>query len=134
MTLLRHAAALALVGWYLIAPPPLDPRTQSSGLFVDLSASVSKWDRLDTYESKAECEQRHREEVSKAKAEVETNDREVESYKRDTAELQQQKPYDFNKANALLIRGMTGMLKVQATQRKLLSRCVATDDPRLKEK
>ena len=58
----------------------------------------------------------------------------MESYKRDTDELQEQKPYDFNKANALLIRGMTGMLKVQETQRKLLSRCIATDDPRLKEK
>jgi len=42
----RHAAALALVGWYLMVPPTLDPRRQQSGLFVDLSAPLPKCDTV----------------------------------------------------------------------------------------
>ena len=46
----RHAAALALVGWYLMTPPPpFDP-----------SAPLSKWSRLgkpgkEEYASKEQC-------------------------------------------------------------------------------
>jgi hypothetical protein len=131
---LRHTAALALVGWYLMTPPTLDPRTQTSGLFVDPSAPLPKWDVTATYESKAECEQGHRERFSRVKAREQSDAAEADSVAREGAELKQQKPYDSEKANALLIRAMAGMLKVQANQREILSKCIASDDPRLKEK
>jgi hypothetical protein len=47
---LRHAAALALVGWYLIIPV--------SSKQADLNAPLSKWKRWETYNSadSAKCE------------------------------------------------------------------------------
>jgi len=40
----RHAAALALVGWYLMAPP-IRP-----GGGVDLKAPMSQWDQDDDFD------------------------------------------------------------------------------------
>src|SRR5580704_5850869 len=52
---LRHAAALALVGWYLISPPRVagsPPQWR-----IDDTAPVSRWDRGGTYFSNREkCE------------------------------------------------------------------------------
>jgi hypothetical protein len=53
----RHAAALALVGWYLMTPPPeLD---QASGKFnfgsVDLMMPLSGWTIEDSFDSVQEC-------------------------------------------------------------------------------
>jgi hypothetical protein len=48
----HHAAALALVGWYLVAPPalPYDPDK------VDESAPLSRWDVLTKVDSESQCE------------------------------------------------------------------------------
>jgi hypothetical protein len=129
---LRHTAALALVGWYLLAPPSIDPRTQTSGLFVDVSEALPKWDKLATYESKAECEQDHRTRFARVKAREQSDNAEADSVVREGNELNRQKPFDTTKANALLVRSMAAMLRVQANQRVILSECIATDDPRLK--
>ena len=42
---LRHAAALALVGWYLMVPPLSNP-----------SAPLSKWNLYRSYDTARECE------------------------------------------------------------------------------
>jgi hypothetical protein len=49
----RHAAALALVGWYLMVPPPI----AKNGLVED-SPSLSAWTRFGSrlYRSEHECE------------------------------------------------------------------------------
>ena len=49
---LGHAAALALVGWYLMTPPalPYDPDK------VDESAPLSRWDVQTKVDSKVQCE------------------------------------------------------------------------------
>jgi hypothetical protein len=47
---LRHAAALALLGWYLVVPPPLD----SSG--PDLHAPLSHWNQAQAFDTAAQCE------------------------------------------------------------------------------
>ena len=47
---LRHAAALALVGWYLMVPPSPSVYT------VDTKAPISKWIDFVTYESARQCE------------------------------------------------------------------------------
>lgn len=46
---LRHAAALTLVGWYLMIPPPQDfgaPR----------KTSLSQWDQVSAFDTAAACE------------------------------------------------------------------------------
>jgi hypothetical protein len=49
----RHVAALTLVGWYLMVPPPV----LHSSLPVDLDAPLSKWRLFSMHKSAAECEQ-----------------------------------------------------------------------------
>ena len=46
----RHAAALALIGWYLIVPP--DSTVPHS---VDAAAPISRWSRVATFESADDC-------------------------------------------------------------------------------
>jgi hypothetical protein len=41
---LRHAAALALVGWYLMVPPVFSPMGNHPRAFNNLNASLNKWD------------------------------------------------------------------------------------------
>jgi hypothetical protein len=52
---IRHAAAFALVGWYLISPPL---RNDAGGHVtgVDLTAPPSKWLSWKTFSSQADCE------------------------------------------------------------------------------
>jgi hypothetical protein len=52
---LRHAAALALVAWYLMVPPSIgsDDITWS----FDTDAPLTLWTRTATFSSKQECEQ-----------------------------------------------------------------------------
>ena len=49
---IRHAAALALVGWYLMTPPPLFHSTPD----VDLDAPLRKWTVYEALDSAQECE------------------------------------------------------------------------------
>jgi hypothetical protein len=90
----RHLAALALVGWTLMVPPP---RPVGDHFETNFYAPLSKWTRLRTFDLKSQCET------------------ERETY--------QQKP-----TGNLVI--MLGAAEAQATTKA--SKCVATDDPRLK--
>jgi hypothetical protein len=45
---LRHAAAFALVGWYLMIPP-------GSGSRVDIDAPLNKWSVFRSFDTAAEC-------------------------------------------------------------------------------
>jgi hypothetical protein len=45
----RHAAALALVGWYLITPP-----TSKNAIHDDLP--LSKWEKVGTLDTASQCE------------------------------------------------------------------------------
>ena len=94
---LRHAAALALVGWYLMVPPPV---VHSS--VRDLDAPLSKWGIFSTHDSAAECEQGL-----------------VAFYKLAKTELV---------ANPSDERDRIQFYQLESSQ------CIATDDPRLKEK
>jgi hypothetical protein len=47
----RHAAALALVGWYLLVPPPKSLCNQTA----DLHAPLSKWVTVEKYASAGTC-------------------------------------------------------------------------------
>ncbi len=54
---LSHAAALALVGWYLMVPPRnLHPFVKGDN--VDTAAPLSEWTHLASSDSAKECEAR----------------------------------------------------------------------------
>jgi hypothetical protein len=46
----RHAAALALVGWYPMIPP-------STGSEINIKAPIREWQQAGAYDTAAECEQ-----------------------------------------------------------------------------
>jgi hypothetical protein len=52
---LRHTAALALVGWYLMVPPPY-PHPFVKGSDFDIDAPISKWSIYSGHDSAKECE------------------------------------------------------------------------------
>jgi hypothetical protein len=54
---LHHAAALALVGWYLMVPPR-NPHPFIKGDYTDTAAPLSKWAHLASSDSAKECEAR----------------------------------------------------------------------------
>jgi len=53
----RHAAALALVGWYLMRPPLTQTGPDTYNLPPDTSAPLSKWtyQTVDHFDSEEEC-------------------------------------------------------------------------------
>jgi hypothetical protein len=105
----RHAAALALVGWYLMVPPMY--RTADGDLLIGLSRPLYNWTTSRTYDSAEECRQ-------------------------DAALLAQPKGGPQNKVFFFSTEGIVTNDDAAAVI-KLLTRhaqCIATDDPRLKEK
>jgi len=57
----RHAAALALVGWYLMVPPLKGD--SSSGYRADYDAPLSQWTVLSPFDSASPCDTQHRRDV-----------------------------------------------------------------------
>lgn len=49
----RHTAALALVAWYLMMPPP---RPVGDHFETNFHAPLSKWTRLRRFDLQSECE------------------------------------------------------------------------------
>jgi hypothetical protein len=108
----RHAAALALVGWVLLLPPLVLPRSEvrPEPLDVDRKAPLSEWIREDSFERAEDCEK-----ARKALPDEVRNQRSVViPGKMGAAEIEQ--------SHANLVRGAR------------YAQCVATDDPHLKEK
>jgi hypothetical protein len=50
---LRHAAALALTGWYLIVPPPVG--TREGAITPDIKAPISQWVQMGQYDNADDC-------------------------------------------------------------------------------
>ena len=50
----RHAAALALVGWYLMSPPVRQPKRESA--YLDEHAAYRDWKILHEFKTADECE------------------------------------------------------------------------------
>jgi hypothetical protein len=104
---LRHAAALALVGWYLMLPPT---RFDSSKVFqLRPRAPLSEWETVSSFDSAKDCET------------ARTN------YDLDDLYKQSQKPRYKDDLRPMLTRKDISALMGVAV-------CIATDDPRLKEK
>lgn len=90
---LRHAAALALVGWCLMIPPL--SRSSSGEIGSDFSRPLSEWFPVGVYDTEADC------------------DKEINA---------------MNQRAASMAREHRTMLSLSHAQ------CIASDDPRLKEK
>jgi hypothetical protein len=93
LTKLRHGTALALAGWYLIAPPvkPCPGECGADRQQIDLRAPLSRWQLIESFDSAEICKQ-----------------------------------YEVE----LKLTASTNIAWTRAHQ----SECIASDDPRLKEK
>jgi|HubBroStandDraft_6_1064221.scaffolds.fasta_scaffold220440_2 hypothetical protein len=103
----RHAAAFALVGWYLMVPPLTSPGSEK----YDTQAPLSRWQMLARFDSTAECTARQTQLMRDA-AIASLSPQELRSRGITTKE------YDAAKSRAFAEIGMY--------------RCVSSDDPRLK--
>jgi len=120
----RHAAALALVGWYLVWPHTLPNSTEPN-----LSLPLSQWARRGPLPSKSDCEDTRssglrrnddpaqREEVKK-------------QLPRLRAEIQREWPNQKMPPDSYFDKDYWDDLR----RMMKASRCIASDDPRLKEK
>ena|SRR5208337_381242 len=99
---IRHAAALALVGWYLMAPPF---HHKNTGVIdsVESEAPLSTWTLIDSFDTAAECRSGHEKNIA-----------------------------------AERLSGQSSHLSPEIEAVRVLAafhaQCIATDDPRLKEK
>jgi hypothetical protein len=99
---LRHATALALVGWYLMVPPLSDTG-------IDAQVPMAQWNISGSYDTASDCEA--------SKNRMDDMLRDPTQVARIKAEaLKEGKDWDPHRAIA----------------RSEASKCVATDDPRLK--
>jgi hypothetical protein len=97
----RHAPALALLGWYLMLPPA-DLKTCPAA-----DAPISKWDISQSFDTASDCE------TSRSR-----------SFNEVIHGLAQHQ-----------FKGTCGDAKMDPIAAQItLARCIATDDPRLKEK
>ena len=105
---LRHAAALALVGWYLMLPPFIrvapDPRAPGADRVApDSHAPLSKWFWSGSFDSVDDCERSQEKQIT-----------------------------ETQRRNSLKTSFPTRIDRDEMAFRE--ARCIAADDPRLKEK
>jgi hypothetical protein len=112
---LRHAAALAMMGWYLILPPmPMDSVTGIGPTAPD--APLSKWTIIESFDTAGDCEQRktsHEKDIMNELLKF----NEEGHWSINPSGYRDPK---YAKPVAILMRGMRAV-------------CIASDDPRLKQ-
>ena len=105
---LRHAAALALVGWYLMTPP-VSTSNDGNMAFVHSQAPIWQWKIGGTFGSTVDCE--------KATEKSQKN---------------AQRDEDIGLESAARMDANIGNRTIAAFEAACLMKCVSTDDPRLK--
>jgi hypothetical protein len=115
----RHAAALALAGWYLMMPPVDIP----TGRYVEV-APIASWRKLVEYDTFTRCENRRQDDLrfylSSLKG-PKLSDREVEGLDTMLDSENGWSPGTTRKIDAHMLQGYVSR------------RCISSDDPRLKE-
>jgi hypothetical protein len=101
----RHAAALAIVVWYLMIPPINHNK-------VDAHAPMSKWKKGVSFDSEKECDDSLKDAIANPMTEAEYRDAE----------------------KATLLAKMHPLSRSEMKKRTAESVCVSADDPRLKAK
>jgi hypothetical protein len=102
----RHAAALALVGWYLMVPPPEDVPYDRAG--ANIHGSLRYWTLERSFDSAKECEA----------GRLQTLDSKIQSAERLSRERRQTKQGHDEYIGRLKILYLSAV-------------CIASDDPRL---
>lgn len=112
---LRHATALAIVGWYLMTPPydSIISRGSLAYFLVHEDAPISKWNIVDSFDSAVAC---NNERLGKGRASM-------------TDFPPPEPPREPGEPS---LRPKT-LKQLQALQ-DWDAKCIGTDDPRLKEK
>jgi hypothetical protein len=126
---LCHVAALALVGWYLMVPPPyFEKYATSLGLWqVNEDAPISQWGTVRNYDSASECEQHRASAASAAAA-----DARIPAMKSATSEAQGKLAHKLLKELTDPSSRSDEVNKILIAKGLNIGRCIATDDPRLK--
>jgi hypothetical protein len=102
----RHAAALAIVAWYLMIPPI------GADYKVDARAPLLEWRKSVKFDSEKECEESLKDVIQHPTT-----------------------PDEYQAAaKATLKARMHPISQAEMTKRTAESQCVAADDPRLKAK
>ena len=107
MRMKPHAAALALVMWYLLAPPVRQPRNDEP--YLDEHAAYHDWKILHTFKTRDECDAGQQRVVKDAK-----NDK-LTSFSGGSSFVLDEDPKPW-------------------LEQQIEAECTATDDPRLKGK
>ena len=105
----RHSVALALVGWYLMAPPVRQPRNENDEPYLDQHAAYRDWEKIHTFKTRNECEAGQR---------------------RVTDDAITGKLTSFSGGSSFVLDEDPKPWLEQQTE----AECIATDDPSLKEK
>ena len=114
---MRHAAVLALVGWYLMGPP-LD--TKNGVIYFD--TPISAWSTAGVFDAAAECTKRRDALIAQDKE----DDKE---YAKSSPPVQKEFDAGLDKA----LGTPAGVGRTIDFSRWVKSyRCIATDDPRLR--
>ncbi len=114
----RHAAALALVGWYLMTPPP-----QKLGDNAD-NLSFGRWGIQQSFDSATACERARKLTISRAS--------------KQPVNAEGQTKEDVNMVNKMVAKYVSPSMsptpfKATAINPNLAAVCISTDDPRHKE-
>jgi hypothetical protein len=123
----RHAAAFALLGWYLMTPPPqLDPNTHLPNGNPDLGAPYKYWRNEGSFDSAKECKIERESDIELHRQIDAKIRREHRSEQQETAlELKMDETYHAPKGWSHGMRdfGMTAAISAE---------CISSDDTRLK--
>ena|ERR1700733_11703725 len=108
---LRHAAALALVGWYLMLPP-----LKEKSVVAD--APLSEWKMVEGFDTAHDCESANSSLVEQAK-------------KTSSQEERKFKASQGDKSSSQNLEALQQLYFLEVVVP--LQKCIASDDPRLKE-
>jgi hypothetical protein len=126
---LRHAATLALVGWYLMTPPPHpDPVTGLPNGVPNLSAPFEYWQNEGSFDSAKDCNSMLESNIQLSR-QIEANVR--SEHKSEQQELAEEDKSDHD---AKLPKGWMRGMRHYGLTAAMSAQCIATDDPRLKGK
>jgi len=113
----RHAAALALVGWYLIMPPPGPPRSTGANTAPpNDNAPFNQWTIRNSFDSAQACDAAKQKDLDTAATDLNKQDQLAE-------QRQGLWPDNFSDQEFLVADQFE-----YATE----ALCISTDDPRLK--
>jgi hypothetical protein len=123
---IRHAAALALTGWYLMVPPPkLDPLTRLPTTEPNFDAPLNLWTTFEIFDSAQQCT------TGKMNAPAQ-NQRLLDEFKSSESKEQQEIRAREIERKFNQPKGRFDASAKYERLRPSFAECIASDDPRLR--